>query len=117
MVTANDAVMFTDGRYFLQAENELFPGWTLMRMGLPGEAKDARQPKIDCINIVSLRISEKLLHKLISTSFATSFQKSKKIHTRHPNDPLCCLIVFIHAMRLSSEIISSLKNPPFLFLR
>lgn len=35
MVTANEAVMFTDGRYFLQAEKELFPGWKLMRMGLP----------------------------------------------------------------------------------
>ena len=35
MVTEDEAVLYTDGRYFLQAENELYPGWTLMRMGLP----------------------------------------------------------------------------------
>jgi len=35
MVTETDAVMYTDGRYFLQAEGELFDGWTLMRMGQP----------------------------------------------------------------------------------
>jgi Xaa-Pro aminopeptidase len=35
MVTEGDAVMYTDARYFLQADTELFPGWTLMRMGQP----------------------------------------------------------------------------------
>ena len=30
-VTADDALLWTDGRYFLQAESELGPGWTLMR--------------------------------------------------------------------------------------
>lgn len=35
MVTEGEAVLYTDGRYFLQAEKEMYPGWTLMRMGLP----------------------------------------------------------------------------------
>eukprot|EP00879_Flechtneria_rotunda_P015989 GHRR01016722.1.p1 GENE.GHRR01016722.1~~GHRR01016722.1.p1 ORF type:complete len:698 (+),score=235.84 GHRR01016722.1:303-2396(+) len=33
LVTADKALLWTDGRYFLQAEAELGPGWTLMRGG------------------------------------------------------------------------------------
>ncbi|PKI85062.1 Xaa-Pro aminopeptidase [Malassezia vespertilionis] len=37
LITQNDALLFTDGRYFLQASQQLQPGvWTLMRMGEPG---------------------------------------------------------------------------------
>ncbi len=36
MVTATEAALFTDGRYFLQADQQLEPGvWTLMKQGLP----------------------------------------------------------------------------------
>eukprot|EP00884_Botryococcus_braunii_P009047 jgi/Botrbrau1/18143/Bobra.53_1s0015.2 len=35
VVTATEALLWTDGRYFLQAEKELGPGWTLMRSGTP----------------------------------------------------------------------------------
>uniref|UniRef100_T1KRQ9 Aminopeptidase P N-terminal domain-containing protein n=2 Tax=Tetranychus urticae TaxID=32264 RepID=T1KRQ9_TETUR len=42
VITLDDAALWTDGRYFLQAEKELFPGWILMKDGLtetpsPGE--------------------------------------------------------------------------------
>jgi Creatinase/Prolidase N-terminal domain len=36
ITTAGQALLWTDGRYFLQAEQELGPGWTLMRSGEPG---------------------------------------------------------------------------------
>ncbi|KAH8801326.1 Creatinase/Prolidase N-terminal domain-containing protein [Flagelloscypha sp. PMI_526] len=35
IVTLNDAFLFTDGRYFLQAEQQLDSNWTLMKQGLP----------------------------------------------------------------------------------
>ncbi|GAB4814313.1 hypothetical protein N2152v2_001359 [Parachlorella kessleri] len=35
VVTADKAALWTDGRYFLQAEQQLGPGWTLMRQGTP----------------------------------------------------------------------------------
>jgi len=34
-VTKDRAYLFTDGRYFLQAENQLDKNWTLMKQGLP----------------------------------------------------------------------------------
>ncbi|KAI8374722.1 peptidase M24, structural domain-containing protein [Radiomyces spectabilis] len=36
IVTANEAALFTDGRYFLQASEQLDGNWTLMKQGLPG---------------------------------------------------------------------------------
>jgi hypothetical protein len=35
VVTAKEALLWTDGRYFLQAEKELGREWRLMRAGLP----------------------------------------------------------------------------------
>ncbi|KAG6334211.1 hypothetical protein ID866_4882 [Astraeus odoratus] len=35
VVTLKDAFLFTDGRYFLQAEKQLDKNWTLMKQGLP----------------------------------------------------------------------------------
>ena len=35
LVTHDEALLWTDGRYFLQAEQELGPEWTLMRGGSP----------------------------------------------------------------------------------
>ncbi|KAI8071511.1 Creatinase/aminopeptidase [Gongronella butleri] len=36
IVTLEDAYLFTDGRYFLQASKQLDHNWTLMKQGLPG---------------------------------------------------------------------------------
>ncbi len=36
MVTTKDAALWTDGRYFLQAESQLDENWTLMRDGVKG---------------------------------------------------------------------------------
>ncbi|KAJ7868631.1 peptidase M24, structural domain-containing protein [Mycena olivaceomarginata] len=35
VITAEQAFLFTDGRYFLQAEQQLDKNWTLMKQGLP----------------------------------------------------------------------------------
>ena len=34
IVTENEACMWTDGRYFLQASEEMDDNWTLMKQGL-----------------------------------------------------------------------------------
>jgi Xaa-Pro aminopeptidase len=39
IVTADAAFLWTDGRYFLQAESQLDENWTLMKDGLPGVQK------------------------------------------------------------------------------
>lgn len=36
VVTHNQALLWTDGRYFLQAAEQLGPSWSLMRAGTPG---------------------------------------------------------------------------------
>lgn len=36
VVTTSAAALWTDGRYFLQAESQLGSEWTLMRAGTPG---------------------------------------------------------------------------------
>lgn len=36
VITRDDALLWTDGRYFLQAEEELPEDWTLMKSGQPG---------------------------------------------------------------------------------
>jgi Xaa-Pro aminopeptidase len=36
VVTPTEALLWTDGRYFLQAAEQLGPDWTLMRAGTPG---------------------------------------------------------------------------------
>ncbi|KAF8700047.1 Creatinase aminopeptidase, partial [Rhizoctonia solani] len=36
IISASGAFLFTDGRYFLQAEQQLDSNWTLMKQGLPG---------------------------------------------------------------------------------
>lgn len=35
MITESEALLWTDARYFLQAENQLDENWTLMKLGLP----------------------------------------------------------------------------------
>eukprot|EP00762_Andalucia_godoyi_P007240 ANDGO_08051.mRNA.1 putative Xaa-Pro aminopeptidase P len=34
LITSSEALLWTDGRYFLQAANQLEPGWKLMKMGV-----------------------------------------------------------------------------------
>lgn len=36
VVTKDKALMYTDGRYYLQAEKQLLAGWELVRMSEPG---------------------------------------------------------------------------------
>lgn len=37
-MTSNEAALWTDGRYFLQAEKQLDSNWKLMKAGIPGTA-------------------------------------------------------------------------------
>ena len=42
VVTDDEALLWTDGRYFVQAEEELSEDWTLMRSGDEGNADEER---------------------------------------------------------------------------
>ncbi|GFS27148.1 XAA-PRO aminopeptidase 1, partial [Elysia marginata] len=42
IVTDTEAALWTDGRYFLQAEQQLSGDWTLMKAGLPDTPSDAK---------------------------------------------------------------------------
>ncbi|CAO2830257.1 unnamed protein product [Amaranthus hypochondriacus] len=82
LITTNDARLWTDGRYFLQAEKQLSDQWKLMRMGedpaidiwmadnLPEQASIGVDPW--CISIDTAqrweRALEKKQQKLVSTS-------------------------------------------------
>lgn len=44
VVTSDAALLWTDGRYFLQAESQLESGWTLMKHGTPGCPEVRRPP-------------------------------------------------------------------------
>lgn len=82
LITTNDARLWTDGRYFLQAEKQLSTQWRLMRMGedpaveiwmadnLPEEAAIGIDPW--CVSIDTAqrweRALEKKRQKLVSTS-------------------------------------------------
>ncbi|KNA20979.1 hypothetical protein SOVF_047320 [Spinacia oleracea] len=82
LITTNEALLWTDGRYFLQAEKELSDQWRLMRMGedpaveiwmadnLPEDAAIGIDPW--CVSIDTAhrweRALEKKQQKLVSTS-------------------------------------------------
>lgn len=36
LITKDEALLWADGRYFIQAEKEMYPGYKLMKMGIPG---------------------------------------------------------------------------------
>ncbi|KAJ3476796.1 hypothetical protein NLI96_g10907 [Meripilus lineatus] len=79
VVTLNDAYLFTDGRYFLQAEKQLDQNWTLMKTGLPDvptwqEFLHKNLEKKSRIGVDS---------SLITASDAESLQKSLKPKESH----------------------------------
>ncbi|KAL6764493.1 peptidase M24, structural domain-containing protein [Haematococcus lacustris] len=56
VVTTNQALLWTDGRYFLQASTELSKSWTLMKAGTPGcpDLEDwlaANLPEGGCVGV------------------------------------------------------------------
>ncbi|KAB0790855.1 hypothetical protein PPYR_14942 [Photinus pyralis] len=58
IITDNDARMWTDGRYFLQASQEMDANWTLMKEGLPSTPTQAEWlisalPPKSCIGVDS----------------------------------------------------------------
>ena len=39
IITSREALMWTDGRYFLQATSQMDDNWTLMKEGQPGKKR------------------------------------------------------------------------------
>lgn len=54
VVTADQAMLWTDGRYWLQAEQQLDHNWTLMRSGRPVVYKNLKASHLDLQNVSPL---------------------------------------------------------------
>lgn len=80
VITLTEALLWTDGRYFLQAEQELSSDWTLMRMLEPG-VPEVQDWLAGCATIASLGADA----NLVSAARAASLQKA--IHPKR----LCAL--------------------------
>lgn len=51
LITANEALLWTDGRYFLQAEHQLSNQWKLMRIG-EDPAVDVWMADVRCLCVL-----------------------------------------------------------------
>ncbi|KAI0030247.1 Creatinase/aminopeptidase [Vararia minispora EC-137] len=74
VVTTDSAYLFTDGRYFLQAEQQLDSNWTLMKQGLPDvptwqELISKQLPKTDIVGIDPELISQTDAQSFTTTPF------------------------------------------------
>lgn len=70
LITEKEALLFTDGRYFIQADNELAgSSFKLMKMGTPGYPTIQEYVKANDLYPLGLDTS------LVSSSFATSLMK------------------------------------------
>ena len=47
VITENEALLWTDGRYYLQAAEQIDSNWTLMKQGIVAMRIDAVIPLID----------------------------------------------------------------------
>eukprot|EP00238_Polyblepharides_amylifera_P013764 CAMPEP_0196598434 /NCGR_PEP_ID=MMETSP1081-20130531/94318_1 /TAXON_ID=36882 /ORGANISM="Pyramimonas amylifera, Strain CCMP720" /LENGTH=636 /DNA_ID=CAMNT_0041924129 /DNA_START=383 /DNA_END=2290 /DNA_ORIENTATION=- len=77
VVTRDQAFLWTDGRYFLQAEQQLCEGWTLMRAGLPNtpDFPDFLASSLGagaCVGVDPNTLSAQAAEALIDTLEATS---------------------------------------------
>ena len=52
VVTANEAALWTDGRYWLQAETEMDENWTLMRSFMPDTPSEGEWLNKVRVNVV-----------------------------------------------------------------
>lgn len=84
VITQKQALLWTDGRYFLQATQELSEDWTLMRMLEPGvpELVDwlAAQPEVYIVGVDSALVSAAQARRL-----QTAIGPNKELRALHDN--------------------------------
>lgn len=89
VVTLNDALLWTDGRYYQQAEKQLDNNWTLMRDGLPttpslsnwlaNNLRSGDRVGVDG-DLISFRVWNPLLTTLSSNGNTMSIKKKISIN-------------------------------------
>ncbi|ETL85591.1 hypothetical protein L917_14930 [Phytophthora nicotianae] len=77
LVTPDQAFMWTDGRYFLQAEQELSDDWTLMKSEEPGVPSIEQWTKKNLPNDSCLAIDPYLTSVLAARNFAKVLKETK----------------------------------------
>ena len=120
LVTAESALLWTDGRYFTQAEHELGPHWSLMRAGEDGvpELKEwlvsSMPASSSCVAIDPSVHSDRFASDLSShlsenSSLSLSYLDSNLVDDVWSSDrpPLPCTTVRIHPPELAGEYVTS----------
>ncbi|POM59224.1 Xaa-Pro aminopeptidase [Phytophthora palmivora] len=77
LVTPEQALMWTDGRYFLQAEQELSDDWTLMKSEEPGVPTIEQWAKKNLPSSSCLAIDPYLTSVLAARSFAKALKETE----------------------------------------
>lgn len=114
VVSLDDACLFTDGRYFLQAAQQLDKNWTLMKLGHHSptwqdwtvkQAKDGKTVAVDASLVsfyetmsLSKRLALESNAKLISTSANLVDEVWSSDRPKRPNFP-----VIVHPIEFSGE--------------
>jgi Xaa-Pro aminopeptidase len=105
VVTKDAALLWTDGRYYLQGEQQLAQGWTLMRGGSPG-VPDVGEWLADVLPVGAKVGVDPFVHTVASarklkTALAAKEQKLVPVNPDnlvdkcdlHPRAPQCCCIM------------------------
>ena len=81
LITMEQAALWTDGRYFLQAEKQLDKDWTLMRGGLPETPKKEEWLAKVCPKGSKVGIDPKLISNEEAKKFGDSLKEKKLVIT------------------------------------
>jgi Xaa-Pro aminopeptidase len=93
LVTPEAALMWTDGRYFLQAEHELSKDWTLMRAEEPGVPSMEQWAKKNLPGGSCLAIDPHLTSVFAARNFAKALKETKvELVALHESDNLVDLV-------------------------
>uniref|UniRef100_F6W3N0 Xaa-Pro aminopeptidase 1 n=1 Tax=Ciona intestinalis TaxID=7719 RepID=F6W3N0_CIOIN len=121
VVTQSEAALWTDGRYFLQAEQQLDSNWTLMKMGIP-ETPSIEDwlctvlPASSCVGVNPLLYSssswnkmknalEKEGHKLLETKQ----DLVDEVWTNRPSYP-CSDLIIVDQSTAGSTCLEKITN-------
>lgn len=115
IISEFQAALFTDGRYFLQASQQLDKNWTLMKVGLPGvptwqdwiveQAKEGKTVGVDA-SLISFCDAMTLTKKLALESKAKLVSVQKNLVDEvwsKDRPPRPCYPIIVHPIQFSGE--------------
>ncbi|KAG8734922.1 hypothetical protein FRC10_011212 [Ceratobasidium sp. 414] len=112
IISLDDAYLFVDSRFYLQAERDLDSNWTLFKVGLSG-VKEWHEWLLNCPRGAAVGIDSRLIAHDIATALISAL-KFKGIRVAYPQHNLVDQIwkdrpsksaapVYIHEMRFAGE--------------